>query len=127
MKEENTKKNGSNGLLGGCMTSLKRSFSNAYIGFVKGSLTHLKKDGEMQVLLSGSDLVCYSVGLPDVIVRATDVVSCELIAEKVKRNWGNNQMKDCNMYAVVLNNGESGTFTIWLDKVTSFLQVIGKL
>lgn len=121
------KKDESKGFLNGCMTSLKRTFSSAYIGFVKGSLTHLKNDGELQVLLSGDSVTCYSVGLPDVIVRAEDVVSCERIAERVKRNWGNNQMKDCNVYAVVLKNGESGTFTIWIDKVTPFLQTIGKL
>ena len=81
----------------------------------------------MQVLLENDGVVCYSVGVDDVIVKKGDVVSCERIAEKVKRDWGNNNIKDCNVYAVVLKNGESGTFTIWLDKVTPFLQMLGKM
>lgn len=109
----------------GCLRSLQRTMSNAYIGFVKGSLTHLKNDGEMQVLLENDSVVCYSVGLSDIVVSKGDVVSCECIAEKVKRDWGNNNLKYCNVYSVILKNGESGTFTIWLDKVTPFLQTLG--
>ncbi len=112
--------------LGGCLLSLQRSFSNAYIGFVKGSVTNLTNNGEMQVLLENDRLVCYSVGLADVIIKKEDVESCECIAEKVKRDWGNNNYKDCNVYAVVLKNGKTGTFTIWMDKVVDFLQLIGK-
>ena len=112
---------------GGCMLSLKRTFSSRYIGFVKGSLTHLNNDKEMQVLLENNGVVCYSVGIDDVIVNKEDVASCECIAEKVKRDWGNNNIKDCNVYAVILKNGESGTFTIWIDKVTPFLQMLGKI
>ena len=112
--------------LGGCLLSLKRSFSNSYIGFVKGSVTHLTNNGEMQVLLENDKLVCYSVGLDDIIISKNEIESCECIAEKIKRDWGNNNFKDCNVYAVVLKNGETGTFTIWLDKVVDFLQIAKK-
>ena len=111
--------------LGGCLTSLKRSFTNSYIGFVKGSVTHLKNNGEMQVLLENDHLVCYSVGLDDVVIKKDDVATYECVGQ-TRRDWGNNNIKDCTVYAVTFKNGEVGSFTIWLDKATDFLQFLKK-
>lgn len=103
---------------GGCMQGMMRANSKNLAGWVEGSMTHLKS-GRRQVILENGTVICFIVGEDDIVIHKEDVASCECVAQNIKEKYADKVIV-CNSYAVTLQNGEYGTFTIFAGKAAEF-------
>lgn len=107
---------------GGCLQAFSRANSKNLAGWVEGTVTHLKS-GELQVALEDRKVVCFALGAEDIVITKENVESIECAAQNFPRKYGNNTMI-CNSYAVVMKNGEFGTFEIFVGKAAEFLMIM---